>query len=190
MKPITQIRWHGRGGQGAKVASFLLAECALEEGKWSQGFPDYGPERSGAPVRGYNRISDERIDLHCPITEPDIVIVLDETLIGRVDVCGGLKEDGICVVNTSCDPALMRSRLKLKGRKLFVVDASNVARAEIGRPIPNTAMMGAVCKVSGVLKLETVVKEIQKIFQKKFGAEVAEKNVKAVRRAYAEVKGE
>jgi pyruvate ferredoxin oxidoreductase gamma subunit len=190
MKPITQIRWHGRGGQGAKVASFLLAECALEEGKWSQGFPDYGPERSGAPVRGFNRISDERIDLHCPITEPDIVIVLDETLIGRVDVCGGLKENGICVVNTPCDPALMRSRLKLKGKKVFTVDASNVARAEIGRPIPNTAMLGAVCKVSGVLKLETVVKEIQKIFQKKFGSEVAEKNVRAVRRAYSEVKGE
>lgn len=190
MKPITQIRWHGRGGQGAKVASFLLAECALEEGKWSQGFPDYGPERSGAPVRGYNRISDERIDLHCPITEPDIVIILDETLIGRVDVGAGLKDAGICVVNTACEPSVIRSRLKLTGKKIFTVDASNIAREEIGRPIPNTAMMGAVCKVSGVLKLDTVVKEIEKIFKKKFGADVADKNVKAVRRAYSEVKGE
>ncbi len=190
MQNITAIRWHGRGGQGAKMASFLLAECALEEGKWSQGFPDYGPERSGAPVRGFNRISDKRIDLHSPITEPDIVIVLDDTLIGRVDVCGGLKEGGICIVNTQCDPAVMRSRLKLNGRKVFTVDATKIALAEIGRPIPNTAMFGALCKASGVLKLDTVVKEIKKKFEKKFGAEVAESNIKAVERAYSEVTGE
>ncbi|UCF78969.1 MAG: 2-oxoacid:acceptor oxidoreductase family protein [Candidatus Eiseniibacteriota bacterium] len=190
MKEVLAIRWHGRGGQGAKMASFLLAECALEEGKWSQGFPDYGPERSGAPVRGFNRISDHRIDIHSPITDPDIVIVLDDTLIGKVDVCGGLKENGICIVNTQCDPATMRSRLKLNGRRLFTVDATTIALDEIGRPIPNTAMFGALAKASGVLKLETIVREIQKRFKKKFGVEVAEQNVKAVRRAYSEVKGE
>ncbi|KPJ58970.1 MAG: pyruvate synthase [Latescibacteria bacterium DG_63] len=190
MKDIVAIRWHGRGGQGAKMASFLLAECALEEGKWSQGFPDYGPERSGAPVRGFNRISDRRIDLHCPITDPDIVIVLDDTLIGKVDVCGGLKKDGICLVNTQCDPASMRAQLKLNGRKVFTVDATKIALSEIGRPIPNTAMFGALCKASGVLRLETVVSEIKRVFKKKFGPEVAESNIKAVERAYAEVRGE
>jgi pyruvate ferredoxin oxidoreductase gamma subunit len=190
MNDVTAIRWHGRGGQGAKMASFLLAECALEEGKWSQGFPDYGPERSGAPVRGFNRISDKRIDLHCPITQPDIVIVLDDTLIGRVDVCGGLKEGGICIVNTQCDPVAIRSRLKLNGGRVFTVDATKIALSEIGRPIPNTAMFGALCKASGLLKLETLVKEIGKKFKKKFGPEVAESNIKAVQRAYSEVVGE
>ncbi len=190
MAKVTQIRWHGRGGQGIKVASYLLAECALEEGKWSQGFPDYGPERRGAPVRGFNRISDERIDLHCPITEPDIVIVTDDTMIRKLDVCAGLKTDGVCLVNTPCDPKAARSRLKLNGGKVFTVDATRISRDIMGRPMPNTPMMGALCKASGVLKLETVVKEVGKVFEKKYGKEVAEKNIRAINRAYAEVQGE
>ncbi|MFH0777277.1 MAG: 2-oxoacid:acceptor oxidoreductase family protein, partial [Candidatus Eisenbacteria bacterium] len=111
-------------------------------------------------------------------------------LIGRADVCGGLKENGVCLVNTPSEPAAVRKRLGLQGRKVFTVDASNVAMCELGRPIPNTAMLGAFCKASGVLKLDTVVNEIKKRFEKKFDAKVAEANVRAVRRAYAEVKSE
>jgi pyruvate ferredoxin oxidoreductase gamma subunit len=190
MKKVTQIRWHGRGGQGVKVASFLLAECALEEGKWSQGFPDYGPERRGAPVRGFNRISEERIDLHCPIADPDIVIVTDDTMLRKIDVCAGLKENGICLVNTTCDPKTARSRLNFSGGKVFTVDATRISREVMGRPMPNTPMMGALCKVSGVLKLETVIKQVGKTFEKKYGKEVADKNIEALKKAYTEVKGE
>jgi len=190
MKKVIQIRWHGRGGQGIKVASFLLAECALEEGKYCQGFPDYGPERRGAPLRGFNRISGERIDLHCPITEPDVVVVVDDTLIRKIDVCAGLKKDGICIINTPCDPSVARPRLKMNGGKVFTVDATKISRDVLGRPVPNTAMMGALCKASGVLKLDTVIKQVSKTFEKKYGKAVADKNIEAIRRAYAEVKGE
>ena len=190
MKNVTQIRWHGRGGQGVKVASSLLAECALEEGKWAQGFPDYGPERRGAPIRGFNRISDERIDLHCPIAEPDVVLVVDDTLIRKIDVCAGLGKEGICIINTPCDPSVARAKLKMNGGKVFTVDATRISREVLGRPVPNTAMMGALCKATGVLKLDTLIKQGGKIFEKKYGKAVADKNVEAIRRAYAEVKGE
>jgi pyruvate ferredoxin oxidoreductase gamma subunit len=184
---LTEIRWHARGGQGAKTASTFLAEAAIKAGKYSQGFPDYGPERMGAPMRGFTRISDEPVRLHCAIDEPDIVIVLDDTLLDTVDVCVGLAEDGLLVINTAKDPETVRSKISWNGKKMCVVDASAIALDEIGRPIPNTPMLGALIKVAGVISLEVLLDDINVKFSKKFRKQVVEGNLSAINRAYEEV---
>ncbi|MBM4031878.1 MAG: pyruvate synthase [Planctomycetes bacterium] len=189
-KDMTEIRWHGRGGQGAKTAATMVAEVALEEGKFSQGFPEYGPERMGAPIRGYTRISERPIRLHCPITAPDVVVVLDPTLIGAEDVADGLKPDGAIIVNTHEGPATIRARLGVAHGKVYTVDATKIAIETIGRPIPNTPMIGALIRVSGFMKLETVFHDIQKKFLKKLGERVVQGNIQAVQRAYQEVQSE
>jgi len=185
---LTEIRWHARGGQGAKTAATFLAEAAIGDGKYSQGFPDYGPERMGAPMRGFTRISDHPIRLHSAIDEPDTVVVLDDTLLDTVNVCEGLAEDGILIVNTNKDPKAIRGKLKWSGKKLFLIDASQIALEEMGRPIPNTPMLGALVKVSGTLSLDVLLEDIKKKFSKKFKAQVVEGNLKAIKRAYEEVK--
>jgi len=189
-KDMTEIRWHGRGGQGAKTAATMVAEVALEEGKFSQGFPEYGPERMGAPIRGYTRISERPIRLHCPITAPDVVVVLDPTLIGAEDVADGLKPDGAIIVNTHEGPATIRARLGVAHGKVYTVDATKIAIETIGRPIPNTPMIGALIRVSGFMKLDTVFHDIQKKFLKKLGERVVQGNIQAVQRAYQEVQSE
>ena len=189
MAEMMEIRWHGRGGQGAKTASLLLAEAAAMEGKYSQGFPDYGPERMGAPMRGFNRISDEPIKVHCAIYSPSIVVVLDDTLLATVDVADGTPEDGIIIVNTVKSVDDVRKKLRHSGRKVFVVDATGIAIAEIGRPIPNAPMLGALISTSGVLSLDTVIEQIKKKFSHGFRPEVLEGNVRAIKRAHEEVKG-
>lgn len=188
MAEMLEIRWHGRGGQGAKTASLLLAEAASMEGKYSQGFPDYGPERMGAPMRGFNRISDEPIKVHCAIYTPRIVVVLDDTLLSTVDVAAGTPEDGIVVVNTVKSAEDVRKQLGLSDRKVCVVDATGIAIAEIGRPIPNAPMLGALIGVSEILSLSTVVEQIKKKFSHGFRPEVLEGNIRAIRRAHEEVK--
>lgn len=190
MAQLTEVRWHARGGQGAKTAALLLAEAAAMEGKFSQGFPDYGPERMGAPMRGFTRISDEPIHLHCAIYSPSLVVILDDTLVKAVDVAGGVPEDGIIVVNTVKTAADIRSWLNLTGRKIFTIDATGIAIDEIGRPIPNAPMLGALIKVSEILSLEAVTKQIRKKFSHGFRPEVLEGNVRAIKRAYEEVAGE
>jgi len=192
MKPgnMLEIRWHGRGGQGAKTAADFIATCAINGGKYSQGFPDYGPERMGAPMRGFTRISDEPILLHCQIERPDIVVVLDDTLLDSVDVTGGLVEKGVVLINTPCSPGDLRSKLGLKGGKVFTIDATKISLEEIGRPIPNTPMVGALIKATGILDLDVVVEEIEQEFKKKFSRAVTQGNIKAIRRAYEEVQGE
>ena len=187
---LTEIRWHGRGGQGAKTAATLVAEVALNEGKYSQGFPEYGPERMGAPIRGYTRIAEQPIRLHCPISTPDAVVVLDATLLDTVDVADGLGPDGAIIVNTKASPAAIRKRLGLDGGKVYTVDATQIAIDEIGRPIPNTPMIGALIKVGGFMKLETVYKDIEHKFLKKLGERGVQGNINAVKRAYEEVQGE
>lgn len=188
---MMEIRWHGRGGQGAKTAATLVAMVALEEGKFSQGFPEYGPERMGAPVKGYTRISDDRITLHCGIERPDVVVVLDATLLDTVDVCEGIKEGGVVIVNSNHPPAQIRSRLKgAAATKVFTVDATQIALDEIGRPIPNTPMMGALITATGVLTMETLLKDLKKKFSKKFPEKVVQGNIRAVERAAEEVKAE
>jgi len=187
---LTEIRWHGRGGQGAKTAATMVAMVALEEGKYSQGFPEYGPERMGAPIRGYTRIADRPIRLHCPITAPDIVVVLDATLIGADNLADGLKPDGAIIVNTHESPAAIREKLGISHGRVYTVDATRIAIETIGRPIPNTPMIGALVRVSGAMKLETVFHDIEKKFLKKLGQRVVEGNIAAVKRAYEEVRSE
>jgi len=190
MTAVTEVRWHARGGQGAKTASLLLAEAAAMEGKFSQGFPDYGPERMGAPMRGFNRISEKPIKVHCAIYSPQIVVILDDTLIGTVDVAGGVPEDGVIVVNTVRSPAEIREKLGIEGRSIWTVDATGIAIDEIGRPIPNAPMLGALIRVTDLLELETVIGQIEKKFSHGFRPEVLEGNVRAIKRAHEEVTGE
>ena len=190
MPQLTEVRWHARGGQGAKTASLLLAEAAAMEGKYSQGFPDYGPERMGAPMRGFTRISDAPIHVHCAIYSPSLVVVLDDTLLTGVDVAGGMPDDGILVVNTLKTAADVRAELGLTGRKIFTVNATGIAIDEIGRPIPNAPMLGALIKVSELLSLDAVLTQIKKKFSHGFRPEVLEGNLRAINRAYEEVAGE
>jgi pyruvate ferredoxin oxidoreductase gamma subunit len=189
MDSTVEIRWHGRGGQGAKTAALLFGEAALSLGKNIQAFPEYGPERMGAPVASFNRISTQPITLHCSITNPSIVIVLDPTLMGSVDVTAGLTADGKIVVNTKLCPADIRQQLKLKGGKVFTVDASGISKATIGREIPNTPMMGALAKVSALLDFELMLKDTEDKLKKKFASkpEVVKGNLEAIKRAYNEV---
>jgi len=187
---LTEIRWHGRGGQGAKTAATMVAEAALDEGKFSQGFPEYGPERMGAPIRGYTRIAQVPIRLHCPINAPDVVVVLDPTLLTSANCASGLKPDGAIIVNTQETPADIRAKLGVTHGKVYTVDATTIAIEEIGRPIPNTPMIGALVKVSGAMELDTIFHDIEKKFLKKLGERGVQGNVKAVQRAYEEVQGE
>lgn len=189
MSKLTEIRWHGRGGQGAKTAALLFGEAVLGQGKYMQAFPEYGPERMGAPVQSYNRISDEPITLHCQVTVPQIVVILDPTLIGTVDVTHGLPNDGIVIINTERPAAELREKLGLNGQKLFTVDASKIAQESIGRNIPNTPMMGALCKATGLLDFDEMLADTEKKLHKKFRnkPEVIGGNLEAIKRAYAEV---
>lgn len=189
MAKMIEIRWHGRGGQGAKTVAEFLALVALHEDKYSQGFPEYGPERSGAPIKGYTRISDGPVKMHSAVYHPDIVIVLDPTLLEAIDVCEGLKEKGVVIVNTPLSPAELESQQQsLKGKNLWTIDGNSISRDEIGRAIPNMPMLGALIKATGIVKLETVKENIKKEFSRKFTPQVLEGNLKAVERAYREVK--
>ncbi len=190
MAEVMEIRWHGRGGQGAKTACLLLADAAAMEGKYSQGFPDYGPERMGAPMRGFTRISEEPIKVHCAIRSPSIVLVLDDTLLSIVDVAAGITKDGIIIVNTVRSLEDLRAELGLSDRSIYIVDATGIAIDEIGRPIPNAPMLGALIKVSGILSLDSILDRIRKKFSHGFKADLLEGNVRAIRRAYEEVKAE
>lgn len=184
---MTEIRWHGRGGQGAKTAAQLVAQVALEEGKCSQGFPEYGPERMGAPVRGFTRISNAAIRVHCAIERPDVVVVLDETLVGTPEVTEAADGETIFVINTATGPGQMGRKLGIDGSTVFCVDATRISIDELGRPLPNTPMVGALIKATGCISLEAVKRDVQEKFLKKFGQRVAEGNVRAIQRAYQEV---
>jgi len=187
-----EIRYHGRGGQGAKTVALLFGEAVLATGKYVQAFPEYGPERMGAPVQSFNRLSDEPITLHCAVTSPDVVVVLDPTLMETVNVTEGLGGDGSIIVNTNLSPGEMRKQLGLEKGKVFTVDASKIAQETIGLNIPNTPMMGALVKVVGFLELDGVLEDTRKKLQKKFARkpEVIDGNIESIKKAYHEVKGE
>lgn len=189
---LLEIRWHGRGGQGAKTAALLFADAAVETGKYIQAFPEYGPERMGAPVFAFNRLSDEPILQHCGIKNPDIVVVLDSTLMETIDVTEGLKEDGILLVNTQKSASEIREQLKIGNKKIkvYVVDASKIAKEILKRDIPNTPMLGALIKVSKLLEFEPMLESVKKRLEHKFPnrPDVVEGNIKAIIRAYEEVK--
>ena len=167
----------------------MVAEIAMLEGKYAQGFPEYGPERMGAPIRGYTRLSDEEIRLHSSLESANAVVVFDETLLDVVDVCDLLEEGGPVVINTSMSAEDVKKKLKLKsGQTVHLVDATKIAIDTIGRPIPNTPMIGALMKVTDLLPIDAIAKGIQKKFGKKFGEKIVEGNVQALKRAHDEVK--
>lgn len=191
MGKVVEIRWHGRGGQGAKTASLLLADAAFNTGKYIQGFPEYGPERMGAPITAYNRISDDRLTIHCNIYEPDYVVVVDDTLLQAVDVTSGLKESGAIIINTTKTPDEIRPQLKGYKGKVCTIDARTISIDTLGRYFPNTPMLGAVVKVSGVMGEKEFLDDMVGSFKHKFAKkpEVIEPNIKAIERAMQEVKG-
>ena len=165
---IMEIRWHGRGGQGAKTASLLLADAAFMAGKFVQSFPEYGPERSGAPITAYNRISDERCTIHSNIYEPDYVVVVDETLLESVDVTAGLKEDGAIVINSPQSPAALKPLLRGYAGRVYTVDAGELSRKHLGNYFPNTPMLAAIVAISGCVEPEAFMKDMEEAYSHKF----------------------
>ena len=190
MSNMIEIRWHGRGGQGAKTASLLLADAAFNTGKYIQGFPEYGPERMGAPITAYNRISSNPITVHSNIYEPDYVVVVDDTLLETVDVTSGLKETGAIVINTTKSKEYLESVLNGYKGDIYTIDARKISEEALGRYFPNTPMLAAIIKVSKIMSDEALLKDMEGSFKHKFAKkpEVIEGNMKALEMALKEVK--
>ena len=186
MNKLLEFRWHGRGGQGAWTASELLARTALYEGKYIQSFPEFGPERMGAPVTAFTRIGTEPIRIHCAVYEPDVVVVLDPTLLKAVPVASGIDETGIFIVNSADEPVKVRESLKTEKGKLWTIPATQIALKILGVPITNTAMLGAVARVTKIVNLES----IERTVKERFRLDLAEKNFAVVKEAYKEAKQE
>ena len=188
---MIEIRWHGRGGQGAKTASLLLADAAFNTGKFIQGFPEYGPERMGAPITAYNRISDTPIRVHSNIYEPDYVVVVDDTLLEAVDVTNGLKAEGGILINTSKQPEELRQYLKGYTGKIYTIDATKISMDCLKANFPNTAMLSAIVRITGVMTKEDLLKDMEGSFKHKFARkpEVIAPNMEIIERAYDEVTG-
>ena len=189
MSNLTEIRWHGRGGQGAKTAALLLADVAFQTGKYVQGFPEYGPERMGAPITAYNRISDKQIRVHSNIYEPQYVVVVDESLLETVDVTKGLKKDGAILVNTQRTKEEIIPLLKGYEGKVYTLDAHKVSMATLGKYFPNTPLLGGIVKVADIMDEETFLKEMRASFEHKFASkpEVIDGNMAALEMALKEV---
>ena len=190
MSNMIEIRWHGRGGQGAKTASLLLADAAFNTGKYIQGFPEYGPERMGAPITAYNRISDEPITIHSNIYEPDYVVVVDDTLLKSVPVTAGLKEDGAILINTTKSPEYLKETLNGYKGKIFTIDAKKISEEALGKYFPNTPMLAAIVKVTGIMSDEAFIEDMKASFKHKFAKkpEVIDGNMKALELSLKEVK--
>ena len=186
MANLLEVRWHGRGGQGAWTASELLAKAAILEGKHIQSFPEFGPERMGAPLAAYTRISNEPIRLHCSVYNPNVVVVLDPTLLRSVNVTTGLAEDGTIVVNTQESPITLKERMKVASQKVWTVPATDIAIKILNAPITNTAVLGAATRATSLVSLES----IEKAIRERFRAELAEKNIAVIREAYKEARTE
>ena len=191
MDRITEIRWHGRGGQGAKTACLLLADVAFEAGKYVQGFPEYGPERMGAPITAYNRISEGPCTIHSNIYTPDYVVVVDETLLSSVDVTAGLSPDGAVVINSGKDPEELKPFLNGYEGRVCTIDARSVSERHLGKNFPNTPMLAAIVKVSGVLDEDQFVKDMETSFRHKFASkpQVVEGNMNCLKDAMKEIRG-
>jgi pyruvate ferredoxin oxidoreductase gamma subunit len=187
MQDLIEVRWHGRGGQGAKTAAQFLAEAALDAGRYIQAFPEYGPERAGAPIRTYTRISTKPINLHCGVTNPEYAVVIDPTLVSP-QVVEGLTDQGVLVVNTKESPDSLRKTTGFKKGKIATVDATQISLDTLGRPMPNMPMLGALLKVAPLVKLDALYEKIKEKFSKKIGEEKTNANITGVKRAYEEVK--
>lgn len=188
---MVEIRWHGRGGQGAKTACLLLADAAFSSGKYVQGFPEYGPERSGAPITAYNRISTQRCNIHSNIYEPDYVVVVDEGLIGCVDVTAGLKETGAIIINTAKSPDEVRPLLRGYQGRVCTIDANRISKEVLGKVFPNTPMLAACVKVSQVVDPEKFKADMEESFRHKFATkpQVIAGNMKVLTQSMEEVQG-
>ena len=191
MKDLIEIRWHGRGGQGAKTASLLLADAAFNTGKYIQGFPEYGPERMGAPITAYNRISNKPIRIHSNIYEPDYVVVVDDSLLEAVDVTAGLKPDGAIVINTTKSGKELKTLLNGYTGDVYTIDARKISLETLGKYFPNTPMLAAIVKVSGIMDEQAFLDDMVGSFKHKFAKkpEVIDGNMAALKRALTEIKG-
>jgi 2-oxoacid:acceptor oxidoreductase gamma subunit (pyruvate/2-ketoisovalerate family) len=183
---LKEFRWHGRGGQGAWTASELLARAAIHEGKYIQSFPEFGPERMGAPVKAYTRISDEPIRLHCAVYNPQVAAVMDPTLLATVPVTNGLGKTGILIINTPKEPKTIKEELKMTEGNVWTVSATEIAMRILGRAITNTAMLGVVARATEIVKMES----IEKAVKERFPEPLAEKNMGVIKEAYKEAKSE
>lgn len=178
---MLEIQFLGRGGQGAVLASSMLATALFHEGKYSQAFPSFGVERRGAPVKSFCRVSENPIILHQEVYEPGFLIVLDSSLINSMDVFKGVKKDGTVIINST----RTSKELKIKNNmKVYNIDATSIALETMGIPIVNTAMLGAFSKVTNIVKLDSLIEAINE----KFKGSLAEKNILAVKRCYKEMK--
>lgn len=182
---LVEVRWHGRGGQGVVTVSRILAQAALLDGKYAQAFPEFGPERRGAPVTGYTRISDEPILIHSQIYSPSIVVVVDPTLIGRVNISRGLSPKGLIVAHSERSPEDLKKRLGVEDAKVYTVNAMRIALDILGRPVYNTAMLGALLKAAPLVTMDSLAK----VIKERFTGALGEKNLAAIKRAYEEAIG-
>lgn len=189
---LIEFRWHGRGGQGAKTACLLLADAAFAAGKFVQGFPEYGPERMGAPITAYNRISDTRCSVHCNIEEPDYVVVVDETLLDSVNVTHGLQPEGAVIINTPKTPGEIRRKLRGWKGRVCTIDARRISEETLGKNFPNSPMLSAAVKVSGVLEEAQFMGDMEESFSHKFAnkPQVVAGNMEALRKSWQEVQAE
>lgn len=183
-KGITEFRWHGRGGQGVVTSNQMLGKAALSEGNYIQAFPEFGPERTGAPVRAFLRISKEPIQVYAQVYHPDVVVCIDPTLLDVVNPAEGLKEDGILVVNSREEPQAIRDKFGFTGGKVVTVDASTIAMEVMGRPFTNMPTMAAAVKATGVVAVETVINEVLE----RYPGKVGDLNKVAIERAVTEAK--
>ncbi len=186
---MIEIRWHGRGGQGAKTASLLLADVAFATGLNVQGFPEYGPERMGAPITAYNRLDNAPITIHSNIYTPDIVVVVDEGLIETVDVTAGLRPDGAIIINSSRSAEAIRHTLPGDLKNIYLIDARAISEKYLGRNLPNTPLLSAVVRVAGIMEKDVFLKNMGVSFAHKFASkpEVIAGNMAAVKSAWTEV---
>ncbi|MBZ0157788.1 MAG: 2-oxoacid:acceptor oxidoreductase family protein [Alphaproteobacteria bacterium] len=189
MSEMVEIRWHGRGGQGTVTAAKVFADACLSGGRYVQAFPEYGPERSGAPLRAYNRVSSRELRMHCPVLKPNIVAVADATLLDAINVTDGAPDDAAFIINTAKDPKEIREKIQAKPtQKVFTVDATKIAIDCFGRPMPNSPMVGVLARVSGLISLEQILEDVKKSFGKKFSQKIIDGNIEATRRGYEEVR--
>jgi 2-oxoacid:acceptor oxidoreductase gamma subunit (pyruvate/2-ketoisovalerate family) len=186
LKKLLEVRWHGRGGQGSWTASEVLARTAIYEGKYIQSFPEFGPERMGAPVTAFTRISTRPIRIHCAVYEPDVVVVLDPTLLKTVPVTSGVNENATIIINSADEPAKVRETLKTKKGKLWTIPATQIALKILGMPITNTAMLGTVARATKIVSLDS----IKLTLKERFRPDLAEKNFAVIKEAYNEAKQE
>jgi pyruvate ferredoxin oxidoreductase gamma subunit len=188
MAKTIEIRWHGRGGQGTVTAAKVLADACLSGGRYVQAFPEYGPERAGAPIRAFNRVSEHAIRMYGPVLHPKVVSIADATLMDAVNVTDGAPDDAMFIVNTSKGPKEVREKLHARDtQKVFTVNASKIAIECFGRPLPNSSMLGAIIKATGIVEMDTLLENVKKSFGKKFAQKIIDGNLEATKRGYEEV---